>query len=79
MRHQLEIEHLHTEKLEEVDRMKSHFFANISHEFRTPLTLILGPLERILSDYSNQNQRQELKIMQRPSFAAPYQSTSGSL
>jgi signal transduction histidine kinase/ligand-binding sensor domain-containing protein/AraC-like DNA-binding protein len=65
IRHQMEMDHLQTEKLEEVDRLKSRFFANISHEFRTPLTLILGPVEQMLSGEFKGNMKEQLKIIIR--------------
>lgn len=39
-----------SEKVKEVSEAKAHFFTNISHEFKTPLTLILAPIEDLLKD-----------------------------
>ncbi len=61
----LQLERKEAEQLRKLDQLKSNFFANISHEFRTPLTLILGPLGQMRKGIFEGNQQQYFDIMYR--------------
>ncbi|MFD0861603.1 two-component regulator propeller domain-containing protein [Sungkyunkwania multivorans] len=65
LKHQLDLEHIETERTKEVNKAKLEFFTNISHEFRTPLTLILGPLHQILDNYKGSSKMyKKLKVIE---------------
>ena len=64
-----EEERKRAEALAELDRAKTTFFSNVSHEFRTPLTLILGPMEDTLADAGTPTAvRERLEVSHRNSL-----------
>ena len=61
MKHAIEIERIEKEKQKELTQMKLRFFTNISHEFKTPLTLIIGYIEQMISEqHGNSKIKQKL-------------------
>jgi signal transduction histidine kinase/ligand-binding sensor domain-containing protein/DNA-binding response OmpR family regulator len=60
---ELKREKIEREKTEEINSIKLRFFTNISHEFRTPLTLILGPIESLMDEIKEPKFQEQFLIM----------------
>lgn len=61
----IEQERKEAQQMHELDLMKIKFFTNVSHEFRTPLSLILTPLEKLVEQADNEGQKSHLQLIQR--------------
>ena len=64
-KNQFKLEEVKLKERAEIDLIKSRFFANISHEFRTPLTLILGPIEKIKPNISDEEIQKQTNLIKR--------------
>lgn len=63
---QLRLEHEETERLKKLDEFKTKLYTNISHEFRTPLTLISGPIENQLAKTKlSKEDKRELSLVKQ--------------
>jgi signal transduction histidine kinase/DNA-binding response OmpR family regulator/streptogramin lyase len=67
LRNELKMREYEAKKRAELENLKSRFFANLSHEFRTPLTLIRGPIEELINKKAGDNQEEYLNLIKRNS------------
>lgn len=66
MNTQLQLEHAESMRLKQLDEFKKKLYTNISHEFRTPLTLISGPIDKQLSNEDlNIQEREALELVKQ--------------
>lgn len=65
MRYELRHQRRETERAHALDQLKTKFLTNVSHEFRTPLSLIIAPLDKIIKHTSDEEQQKQLNLVQR--------------
>ena len=66
LRHRLQLEQIGKRQQEELHEVKLRFFTNITHEFRTPLTLILGPLKDLMAtELPSESTKKRLALIER--------------
>ncbi|TKG96124.1 hybrid sensor histidine kinase/response regulator [Puteibacter caeruleilacunae] len=64
LKQKLKFEQMEKERIHELDQAKLRFFTNISHEFKTPLSLIIGPLEKIAEHHKRKENLKYFTIIQ---------------
>lgn len=65
MRFEVQQQRMEAERAHILDELKTKFFTNVSHEFRTPLTLVISPLERIIKQLRDEDLKGQLNLVQR--------------
>lgn len=65
VRNNLRIERIEREKMLELSNLKMNFFTNVSHEFKTPLSLILAPVSKLLHETKDSYKKKQLELIQR--------------
>jgi signal transduction histidine kinase/ligand-binding sensor domain-containing protein/DNA-binding response OmpR family regulator len=65
MRYEVKQQRREAERAHALEQLKTKFFTNVSHEFRTPLSLIIAPLDRIIKNTTDDEQKKQLGLVQR--------------
>lgn len=65
MRNRLRLERTEKKRIMEQSKQKMDFFTNISHDFKTPLSMVIAPLSRLLMEVKDKNQKPQLELAQR--------------
>jgi signal transduction histidine kinase/ligand-binding sensor domain-containing protein/DNA-binding response OmpR family regulator len=65
MRYEVQHQRKEAERAHALEQLKTKFFTNVSHEFRTPLSLVISPLDKIIKQATDEEQKKQLNLVQR--------------